>query len=99
MNMNRTRWLFGGGALGALLASVAVSVGSGLAAAQAPPQNVDPPQISGTPQQGSTLHGDRGSWSGNVGDYNYFWMRCDNTGGSCSNIAGAHGANYKLTSA
>ncbi len=100
----RKRWFFVGGVFGAGISSVVVAAlgvfaGTGLAAQQAPPQSVDPPQISGTPQEGKTLHGDRGSWSNNPTDFNYFWTRCDNTGASCSNIAGAHAATYGLTSA
>ncbi len=68
-------------------------------AAGKPPQNVDPPQISGTPQEAQVLKGDKGSWKNSPTDYNYFWTRCDKNGGSCSNIAGAHGATYTLTSA
>src|SRR5438876_831999 len=98
----RRRWRrgrFGAGA--ALLSIVALGAvtGSGLAAAAAKPVNTSPPTISGTPHEGSTLTGDRGTWTNNPTDYNYFWMRCDKTGGSCSNITAAHALAYTLTSA
>jgi hypothetical protein len=73
--------------------------GIGSAATAAKPVNTSPPTVSGTPQEGSTLTGDRGTWTNNPTDYNYFWMRCDKTGGSCSNITGAHALTYTLTSA
>jgi hypothetical protein len=100
----RKRWVVLGGVFGAGISAVVVSAlsvfaGAGLAARQAAPQNVDPPQISGTPQEGKVLKGDRGSWSNNPTDYNFFWQRCDSNGGSCSNIAGAHAGSYTLTSA
>src|SRR5690242_14276383 len=79
-------------ALGAL-------TGTGAAGAAAKPVNTQPPTVSGTPQEGSTLTGDRGTWTNNPTDYNYFWLRCDKTGGSCANINGAHALTYTLTSA
>jgi hypothetical protein len=63
------------------------------------PANTSPPTVSGTAQVGATLTGNRGDWSNNPSDYNYFWLRCDNTGGSCAAIGGANGTSYKLTSA
>jgi hypothetical protein len=65
----------------------------------AKPDNTSPPTVSGTPQVGEKLTGDKGTWSNNPADYNYFWVRCDNNGGSCSNINGANQATYTLTSA
>src|SRR5436190_13750829 len=84
-----------------LLVSVAVLgvvAGSAFAAVAAKPVNTSPPTISGTPQEGQTLTGDRGTWTNNPTDFNYFWLRCDNTGGSCSTIVGAHALTYTLTS-
>ena len=71
-----------------------------ITAAPAPlPQNTSPPTTKGTAQEGQTLKGDRGTWSGNPSDYNDFWVRCDKTGGSCSNISGANNKNaYVLKS-
>lgn len=91
----------GSGATLALVASLAVGVGSGAAAnaaAQytAAPTNTSPPTITGTPQEGQTLVGHRGQWTGSPTDYNDFWMRCDKNGGSCANISGAHDRNGYL---
>jgi hypothetical protein len=101
---HRKRWAILGGVFGAGLAAVVVSAvalfaGAGVAASSAVPVNTSPPTISGTPQAGKTLTGDKGNWSNNPSDYNFFWMRCDKTGGSCANIAGANSKKYTLTSA
>jgi hypothetical protein len=104
MHARRKSWLFLGGAFGASIGAVVVAAltifaGSGVAARADKPVNVNPPTISGTPEEGKTLTGDRGDWSNNPSDYNYFWRRCDKNGGSCSNISGAHAVKYTLTTA
>lgn len=103
--MQKKRWVAAGGAFGAGVATVVVAAlgafaGSGHAARTAAPQNTTPPAISGTPEEGSTLSGTRGQWTGSPTDFNYFWLRCDKTGGSCATINGAGGSrSYKLTTA
>lgn len=82
-----------------LLVGVAAFAGRGSAAEQAVPRNTSPPTVSGTPEAGQRLTGTRGEWSGNPTDYNDNWRRCDRNGGSCSNISGAPGRTYTLTSA
>ena len=89
----------GVGATLALVIGLGVLAGAGVAASAAAPVNTSPPTITGTPQEGQKLTGDKGQWSGSPTDYNYFWTRCDKDGGSCSNISGANGATYTLTSA
>ena len=76
-------------------AGFVVNEGSAAGAAQAP-GNTEPPQISGTPQVGSTLTATEGRWSRNPTDINLQWRRCDENGGSCSNISGAEGKTYVL---
>ena len=76
-------------------AGIVVNEGSAAGAAQAP-ENTEPPQISGTPQVGSTLTATEGRWSRNPTDINLQWRRCDANGGSCSNISGAEGKTYVL---
>ena len=93
-----------GGVFGAGIAAVVVSAftvfaGSGLAASKNKPQVVNPPSVSGTPQQGKTLTGDRGDWDNQPTDYDYAWLRCGNTGGSCAVISAAHATKYTLISA
>jgi hypothetical protein len=87
---------FSGIALLVALAVFGVAASSGSAAGKGVPQNTSPPTVSGTPQQGQTLSGTRGTWSDAPTDYNDFWVRCDSTGGSCANISGANARTYLL---
>jgi len=86
----------GSGATFALAIGLAIGVGPGAAAGAAAPSNTSPPTITGTPQEGHTLVGHRGKWSGSPTDYNDFWVRCDKDGASCANISGAHDRNGYL---
>jgi hypothetical protein len=100
---HRKRWMLLGGVFGGGIATVVISAftlfaGAGMAASQAKPENTNPPTISGTPQEGKTLTGQRGTWTNNPSDYDYFWLRCDNSGGSCSAISGANTRQYTLKS-
>jgi hypothetical protein len=97
----RRRWALIGGLFGAGLAAVVVSAftvfaGAGVAASSAKPLNTSPPTVSGTPQEGNTLRGDRGTWTNGVSDFNNYWLRCDKTGGSCALISGATTRQYTL---
>lgn len=83
-------------AIGAVLGRA----GAGGAAPQAAPSNQTPPTISGTPQVGQTLTADPGQWNGTTPiTFTYQWRRCDDNGGSCSNIGGATQKTYTLKSA
>jgi len=88
--------------LAALAAFGAVAVSgpeTGTAAAQVKPTNTSPPTISGTPAVGATLTADPGSWTGTEPiTFAYQWRRCNRTGGSCSNIGGATGKTYEVSS-
>ncbi len=67
------------------------------AASAVAPVNSVAPSISGTAQDGQVLTAALGSWSGTQPiSYAYQWQRCDQTGGGCSNIAGATGATYPV---
>lgn len=83
-------------AIGAVLGSVRV----GSAAVKSAPRNTAPPTLSGTAQVGSTLKSSKGEWEeaggGPISSYKYQWRRCDENGGSCSNISGADGSSYNL---
>ena len=89
--------LFGAGITAVVASALALGAGSGTAAARAAPTNVSPPTISGTAQEGKTLTGDRGDWSGSPTSYTFRWLRCDKNGGSCSSISGATKRTYVLT--
>ena len=100
----KRRWLLVGGVFGAGVATVVVSAftlmaGAGIAASSAKPTVVTPPTISGTPQEGKTLTGDRGDWSNSPNDYDFRWLRCNRAGGGCAPISGATSREYTLTHA
>src|SRR5260221_2463899 len=69
----------------ALVGSPRVTAATALA-----PTNTSPPTVTGTPREGERLVGHRGEWTGSPTDYNDFWVRCDQDGGSCANISGAN---------
>ena len=81
------------GVLTIVALAVSLGAGAGTTATKAAPQNTSPPTITGTAQEGKTLVGKRGKWSGTVADYNDQWVRCDTDGGSCANISGASDRN------
>ena len=93
-----------------LVVSITVSNAAGTTSTQAasaviqppgpPPSNTSAPSVSGTAQQGQTLTGNPGGWSGAQPiSFEYRWQRCDNRGRSCSNIGGATRTTYALSSA
>jgi hypothetical protein len=91
--------VFGAGVAAVVVAALAAFATSGVAASKAAPVNQSPPTISGTPQEGKTLHGHKGDWSNNPSSFAWQWVRCDKNGGSCANIVGATSQDYNLTSA
>jgi hypothetical protein len=102
--IHRKRWAGVGAVFGAGIAAVVVGAlgafaGFGHAASTVAPDNTSPPTITGTPEEGSTLTGNRGEWSNSPTSFSQVWLRCDKNGGSCATISGATARSYKLTSA
>jgi hypothetical protein len=77
---------------------VTVLAVAGLAgAAGTPPKNTSLPTISGTTEQGQTLTGHAGQWTGDQPiSYAWRWKRCNAFGNKCANIAGATSQAYVL---
>jgi hypothetical protein len=101
MTSTRRRGIALAGGAGAIACAVAAATlaGSGAAAAKQRPEPVREPTITGTAKEGETLFGHNGTWKNHVNKFAFFWMRCDRSGGSCSNIAGANAFRYKLVNA
>jgi Ig domain of plant-specific actin-binding protein len=77
----------------------AASAPTAIIAQPAAPANSSMPVISGSPQIGQTLTVSTGTWNGpGTISYAYQWLRCDQTGGSCTAITGATQKSYTLTS-
>lgn len=88
----------------ALVASVAALSGSGYAApsaiAQYAPANTVAPTISGTAQQGSTLTGNPGTWTGDQPIvFEFAWLRCNAGGNNCVAVPAATAQTYAVTAA
>ena len=67
---------------------------------QEPPTNLTLPTVTGVAEEGETLTSTLGTWDGTLPlAYARQWRRCDATGSSCVDIAGATGAAYTLASA
>lgn len=88
--------------LGAALVVLAVSAGvafAGSARTGAVPENVDPPRVTGTPQQGKILVANPGTWTNALKDFDYQWLRCGQGGKGCSAIVDATSKEYVPVSA
>lgn len=80
-----------------VLAAVAGLAEVADSAPQAAPSNQSPPAVSGTPEEGKTLTTSDGNWTGTAPiTFAYSWRRCDDNGGSCSQIGGATSKTYVL---
>lgn len=85
--------LAGVGSASAQLAQIGVG-----GARKQPPKNTAPPTVSGTDQAGSVLTASPGTWTGSP-TFRYQWRRCDASGASCADVAGATATTFTLTSA
>jgi len=57
------------------------------------------PGVTGTPEAGSQLQADKGSWNGTITSYAYQWLRCDAGGANCVPIAGKTSTKYLASDA
>jgi hypothetical protein len=78
--------------------TTATSAPRAIMTASARPAFNSSPTVSGAPQEGKTLTGNRGNWT-HADHFDYAWLRCDRTGGSCAAISGAHTRSYTPVSA
>lgn len=62
------------------------------------PVNTVMPAISGSAQVGGSLNVTAGVWDGSPIAFAYQWRRCDGSGGTCSDIAGATAPVFSVTS-
>lgn len=70
-----------------------------VAAVGSAPVSVTKATVSGSPQVGSTLVVQKGTWSGvQPITLSYQWQRCDSSGNNCSDVSGATGTSYNVTS-
>ncbi len=54
-----------------------------------PPASTEPPEISGTAEEGQTLSASSGTWTNSPTSYAYQWEDCGASGEGCSTIGGA----------
>jgi outer membrane protein assembly factor BamB len=64
-----------------------------------PPENQDPPSISGDTNVGALLTADPGDWDGNPTSFTYQWFSCDQNFDDCPDISGATDSTYVLQNA
>ena len=95
--LSRLPW--GLGVAAAVLVATASVAFAGSARSAAVPENIDPPTISGTPQQGKILVANPGKWTNASSNYDYQWLRCGKAGKGCSVIVDATSKEYVPVSA
>jgi hypothetical protein len=61
------------------------------------PSNTHLPAVDGSAAHGGSVAGTPGTWDYEPTDFDYQWRRCDSSGGSCEDIAGATSAGYAPT--
>jgi hypothetical protein len=84
-------------ALGPTLAEPLVLGGEPPGPVPGAPVATEPPSISGNASEGQVLVAHAGTWSGSPSRFAYQWEDCNTAGASCTEIAGASSATYKLS--
>ena len=64
-----------------------------------PPAVVHKPVLLGAAEEGTTLTGTVGTWTGAPTAYTYLWRRCDSAGANCVDLTGQGSRSYALSSA
>jgi hypothetical protein len=72
-----------------------VLITAATAAPQAPPVNIEPPTITGTPRVGEVLTAQNGTWQNSPTTFQYRWLRCNAGGNNCDLLA-ADGRTYRV---
>lgn len=72
-----------------------VLISAATAAAQAPPVNIEPPTVTGTPRVGEVLTAQNGTWQNSPTTFQYRWLRCNPGGNNCDLLA-ADGRTYRV---
>ncbi len=84
-----------------VLATMVVACGAAgavaLARSSAAPSNTNPPTVSGTAREGSTLTASNGTWTNAPTSFAYQWRRCASDGTACGDISAATNADGKGT--
>ncbi len=60
------------------------------------PSNTGLPSIAGLAEDGQTLTGAKGSWTGSEPSFTNQWLLCNSAGASCEEVSGATGATIGL---
>jgi hypothetical protein len=86
--------------LAAVVASFTTSSSASPSTIQYSPQSTSEPVVTGDARQGSTLTTSNGTWNtDSTITYTYQWRRCNSSGDSCADIAGANGQTHTVAAA
>jgi hypothetical protein len=82
-----------------VLFMLAATAGPASASAPSPPASTSAPVVSGQPYVGKTLATTSGGWKNSPTSFSYQWVRCDQNGNNCAQIAGATSSKYTIVAA
>ena len=61
------------------------------------PSNISLPTIAGLLEDGATVSGAKGAWSGSEPSFSYQWLLCNSAGASCKEASGSTGTTLGLS--